>query len=80
VQIKEKIFIETEKIIDNDFQKDELEKEIEYHRGFLISVNKKLENERFIKNAKPEIIALEQKKKADTEAKIKTLEESLARL
>lgn len=76
----EKVFVETEKVVDNNFQKDELEKEIAYHRGFLLSVNKKLENDRFIKNAKPDVIALEQKKKADAEAKIKTLEESLARL
>ncbi|MBS1600136.1 MAG: valine--tRNA ligase [Bacteroidetes bacterium] len=76
----EKVFIETEKQIDNHFQKNELVKEIEYQKGFLVSVNKKLENDRFIKNAKPEVIALEQKKKADAEAKIRTLEESLAAL
>jgi len=76
----EKVFIETEKTIDNDYQRNELTRELEYHKGFLDSVNKKLENDRFIKNAKPEIIALEQKKKADAEAKIRTLEESLSRL
>lgn len=75
-----KIFIESEKSIDSSFQKDELLKEIEYHRGFLDSVNKKLSNEKFVQNAKPEVVALEQKKKSDAEAKIKALEESLAQL
>ncbi|PWT78658.1 MAG: valine--tRNA ligase [Bacteroidetes bacterium] len=76
----ERVFIEAEKAVDSQFQKDELLKEIEYHRGFLVAVNKKLTNEKFIRNAKPEVIALEQKKKADAEAKIKALEESLMML
>ena len=54
-----------------------LNKELEYLKGFLISIDKKLGNERFVANAKPEVIALEQKKKADAEAKIRVIEESL---
>ncbi|HLK28742.1 MAG TPA: valine--tRNA ligase [Puia sp.] len=77
---KDKYFLETESAVDNTSQKDELQKEIQYLEGFLISVEKKLSNERFVQNAKPEIIALEQKKKADAEAKIKVLKESLANL
>ncbi|RYZ35759.1 MAG: hypothetical protein EOP49_33200, partial [Sphingobacteriales bacterium] len=38
----------------------------------------KLSNEKFVANAKPEIIANERKKQSDAEAKIKTLEESLS--
>jgi len=41
---------------------------------------KKLSNERFIQNAKPEVVALERKKKADAEARIRTIEESLTNL
>ena len=41
---------------------------------------KKLSNERFVQNAKPEVVAIEQKKKADAEARIKTIEESLETL
>ena len=41
---------------------------------------KKLGNERFVQNAKPEVIELEEKKKADTEARIQTIKESLATL
>ena len=43
-----------------------------------VSVEKKLTNERFVQNAKPEVLAMEQKKKADAEARIKTIEESLS--
>jgi len=41
---------------------------------------KKLSNEKFVQNAKPEIIALERKKQADAEARINTIEESLKSL
>jgi valyl-tRNA synthetase len=57
-----------------------LRKEREYLNGFLKSVNSKLSNERFMSNAKPEIIEVELKKKADAEAKLKVLEESLSAL
>jgi len=54
-----------------------IEKELAYNEGFLESVNKKLGNEKFVQNAKPEIIANERKKKADAEAKIKALKKAL---
>jgi valyl-tRNA synthetase len=57
-----------------------LEKEREYLLGFLKSVNAKLGNERFMANAKPEIIEIETRKKADAEAKLKILEGNLAAL
>jgi valyl-tRNA synthetase len=65
---------------DSSKRREELSKELEYHRGFLFSIDKKLSNAKFIQNAKPEVIALEQKKKVDAEGKIKALEESLANL
>jgi len=57
-----------------------LQKEKEYLNGFLKSVNAKLTNERFMSNAKPDIIEVELKKKADAEAKLKILDESLSAL
>jgi valyl-tRNA synthetase len=57
-----------------------LEKEKEYLLGFLKSVNAKLGNERFMANAKPEIIEIENRKKADAEAKLRILEDNLAAL
>ena len=57
-----------------------MEKEIVYLQGFLKGVNAKLSNERFVANAKPEIVENERKKKADAEGKIAVLEESIAKL
>ena len=58
-------------------QRKELETELVYYKGFLDSVEKKLSNERFVQNAKPEVVDLERKKKADALEKINMLEESL---
>jgi valyl-tRNA synthetase len=77
---KDKFYINSEVEIDTASQKEELLKDLDYQKGFLASVEKKLTNERFVQNAKPEVVALEQKKKADAEAKIKAIEESLATL
>ncbi len=57
-----------------------IEEELKYTRGFLISVQKKLGNERFVSNAPEQVVAMERKKAADAEAKIVTLEKSLASL
>jgi valyl-tRNA synthetase len=62
----------------NENKRKKLLEELEYQKSFLASVEKKLSNERFVQNAKPEVIALEQKKKADAEARIRTIEESLS--
>ena len=52
----------------------------EYQKGFLASVQKKLSNEKFMQNAKPEILEIEKKKQADAESKIKSLLDQLASL
>lgn len=57
-----------------------LTEELVYTQGFLKSVQIKLSNEKFVANAKPEIIANERKKEADALAKIATIEQSLASL
>jgi valyl-tRNA synthetase len=49
------------------------QKELEYNLGFKKSVEAKLANERFVANAKPEVIEKERQKLADAEAKIKAL-------
>ena len=43
-------------------------------------MEKKLGNERFVNNAPEQVVAMERKKAADAEAKIETLEKSLASL
>jgi len=66
--------------INIDDEKTRINKEIEYNKGFLQSVQKKLANEKFVQNAKPELVELERKKQADAESKIRALEEQLASL
>jgi hypothetical protein len=61
-------------------ERERIEKELEYTRGFLQSVLAKLSNERFVQNARPDIIEKEVQKKEDAETKIRLLEEDLARL
>jgi valyl-tRNA synthetase len=75
---KDKFYIKTDKELDTATLKDDLLKDLEHQKGFLLSVDKKLSNEKFVQNAKPEVLALEQKKKADAEARIKTIQESLS--
>ena len=64
--------------VDEELKK--LEADLAHQQGFLRGVMAKLGNERFVANAKPEIVALEQKKKADAEARIAALEEAIKAL
>ena len=57
-----------------------LEADLAHQQGFLKGVMAKLSNERFVQNAKPEIVALEQKKKADAESRIASIEEAIKAL
>lgn len=66
--------------IDVEAEKARLNKELSYLQGFLRSVLAKLNNERFVQNAKPAVVENERKKQADTEAKINAIEKSLAGL
>ena len=75
-----KFYLQTETVLDTSSQKEQLLKDLEYQKGFLVSVEKKLSNERFVQNAKPEVVELEKRKKEDAVQKIKALEESLASL
>jgi valyl-tRNA synthetase len=77
---KDTFYVITGKEADSGAQKDSLLKELEYLKGFLASVEKKLSNEKFVQNARAEVLDLEKKKKADAEIKIKAIEESLAGL
>lgn len=77
---KDECYVALESNIDVAAEKERITKEIAYLKGFLASVEKKLSNERFVQNAKPEIVQNEQNKKADAEAKIAILEESLRSL
>ena len=58
-------------------EKKKTEEELAYLKGFLVSVEKKLSNEKFVANAKPEIVENERKKQKDAQEKIALLEEKL---
>ena len=73
----DEFFIPMEGKIDIEKEKAEITKELEYTKGFLNSVMKKLSNERFVNNAPEKVVAIEKQKQADAEAKIKVLEEKL---
>lgn len=60
--------------------KAESQKELEYLVGFKKSVEAKLANEKFVQNAKADLVERERQKLSDAENKIKSLQELLARL
>jgi valyl-tRNA synthetase len=64
--------------VENELAK--LREELDYNRGFLESVMKKVDNHRFVQNAPPSVLDLERKKKSDAEMKIKSLEERIEQL
>jgi valyl-tRNA synthetase len=80
VEGPDEYFVPMEGNIDVEAEKDRLQKELEYTKGFLASVDKKLSNERFVSGAPAIVLEKEYQKKADAEAKVKALEESLAAL
>ena len=73
-------YIPLENNINAEEEKERLTKELVYNQGFLKSVQVKLSNDKFVANAKPEIIASERKKESDALSKIKTIEEQLLTL
>ena len=77
---KDKFYLVAEQAINTESLKENLLKDLAHQKGFLETIEKKLANEKFVQNAKPEVIAIEQKKKADALARIQTIEESLAQL
>ncbi|MBR2167382.1 MAG: valine--tRNA ligase [Paludibacteraceae bacterium] len=66
--------------INVDEELAKLEADLQHQEGFLRGVMAKLGNERFVQNAKPEIVELERKKKADAEQRIAALKANIAEL
>lgn len=77
---QDELFVMINQEVDVEAEKERIGKELDYLQGFLKSVNAKLGNEKFVANAKPEVVANEQQKKEDAESKIKVLQESLMAL
>jgi valyl-tRNA synthetase len=65
---------------DSEQETKKLEEELAYLEGFLESVMKKLNNEKFVSNAPPKVLELENRKKADAETKINAIRERLQQL
>jgi valyl-tRNA synthetase len=66
--------------LDADTERKKIAQEIDYYKGFIASVEKKLNNEKFTQHAKPEIIENERRKLADGRSKLESLENSLSRI
>ncbi|GAB2548008.1 valine--tRNA ligase [Rufibacter soli] len=73
-------FIPMEGTIDAAAERERILKELDYTKGFLASVEKKLSNERFVAGAPEAVLTAERKKQSDAEAKIAALEQSLSAL
>jgi valyl-tRNA synthetase len=77
---KDEVVVLSGQEIDVEAEVKRISGEIDYLKGFLRSVDAKLSNEKFVANAKAEIVENEIKKKTDAQAKISLLEESLHQL
>ena len=73
-------FLVADIAIDLEAEVAKIKEELNYTKGFLKSVQKKLSNTRFVSNAPEQVVASEKKKEADALAKIQTLESSLKNL
>ena len=77
---QDEFFVVLEGMIDPEAERGRLEKELEYTRGFLLSVEKKLLNERFVQGAPETVLQKERQKQEDALSKIRSLEKSLSAL
>jgi valyl-tRNA synthetase len=73
-------FIPVDGVMDREGEIVRLESELEYTRGFLLSVKKKLENERFVQHAPATVVEKERQKLADADAKIGVLKAQIEKL
>ncbi|MDX5326556.1 MAG: valine--tRNA ligase [Bacteroidota bacterium] len=77
---KQEYFIPLTGAIDIEAEREKLDKELEYLRGFLAMVDKKLSNEKFVSGAPEKVVEMERKKKADAEEKIQAIEKQMTQL
>ncbi|UKN03045.1 valine--tRNA ligase [Paracrocinitomix mangrovi] len=73
-------FIPFGETVDVGAEKKKIEEELEYAKGSLAIVQKKLSNDKFVNNAPDQVVAMERKKEADAISKIQILEDKLAEL
>ena len=80
MSVNEKYLLEFEKEIDVEAERAKLKSELEYAKGFVSSVEKKLSNEKFVSGAPEMVVQKERKKLEDGLERVRILEESLASL
>jgi valyl-tRNA synthetase len=73
-------FVKLNIAVNAEAEKKRLQDEIDYLQGFMRSVDAKLLNEKFVANAKPDVVERERQKKADAEQKILSLQTQLQSL
>ncbi|MAY83871.1 MAG: valine--tRNA ligase [Flavobacteriales bacterium] len=66
--------------VDVEQEKARIQEEIAYQEGFLKSVQKKLANDSFVKNAPEQVVSMEKKKESDAQTKLDLLKKQLAAL
>jgi valyl-tRNA synthetase len=76
----DKFYVIAEREVDIDSEYKRLEKELEHANGFLKSVEAKLNNEKFVANAKVDVLEKEKLKQTDALNKIKAVNEELKRI
>ncbi len=76
----DKFYLEVEGEVDLEEERQKVSADLKYQQGFVMSIRKKLQNERFVNNAPPAVVQKERQKLSDGEKRIAMLEESLARL
>ncbi len=77
---KNEYFVPLEGLVDESEEKKKLEEELAYLEGFLQSVRKKLDNEKFVQNAPAQVVDKERKKEADALEKIRVIKNRLEAL
>ena len=66
-------YIRLNQAVDAEAERGRIDEEIKYLQGFLRSVDAKLGNEKFVANARQDVVDKERQKKADAEEKIQNL-------
>ena len=71
------VFLNLEGMVDKAAEREKIQKEIERSEGFMLSIQKKLKNEGFVKSAPPEVVEKERVKMETARDKIEKLKENL---
>jgi valyl-tRNA synthetase len=71
------VFLNLEGMVDKAAERDKIMREVERSEAFVLSIQKKLKNEGFLKSAPPEVVERERVKMETTREKVEKLKENL---